>query len=87
MSFLFCTRELITRSLSASGEAPGFPANRRQVVGKGTEKDVIPYPGMVFQRLKDPLHYDRGLFHLHERELSAADLELIAVIERYKDLY
>lgn len=73
-------------TISIQRTAP-LVAKLNNLVAMGTEKDVIPYPGMVFQRLKDPLHYDRGLFHLRERELSAADLELISLIEKYKDLY
>lgn len=52
MSFLFCTRELIARSLSASGEAPGFPTNRRQVVGKERGVHEESKPVNLFRRSK-----------------------------------
>lgn len=46
-----------------------------------------PDSNLVFQRLKDPMHYDLGLFCLRHRELSPTDRQLISLIQKHKDLY
>lgn len=73
-------------SISMQRTSP-LVAQLNNLITMGTAKDIDSYPGMVFQRLKDPLYYDRGLFHLRDRELSPSDLQLISLFEKYKDLY
>lgn len=62
-------------------------AKMNNLIAMSTTGYYAPDSGLVFQRLKDPMHYDLGLFCLRQRELSPTDRQFISLIQKYKDRY